>query len=304
MLGMLGAKWEIGDPPEILPCLSAVDAVVHPDHRRKGLLRSIWVAGLRELASSAYRYNIVPSANRISAAAAASQGWSLVTPFEEVRRRMASRSMSDRLERYVRSLPMTPSARPRGPFEALEKNYRSGSYVSVARESKPAAMADLIHRNSCDGRMRHVRDKEYLTWCYRNPFSTYRFLFWERDRLDGYLVLQAWNLAGRDGVNIADWEVASAEIWADLLDAAIGWGRFESLTTWSATLGDETKALLLSRGFEPVVQSAGPAGETYAPALLIRLMRPAPQASDWVVAGRKLLDPESWDLRPIYSDDL
>jgi hypothetical protein len=97
-----------------------------------------------------------------------------------------------------------------------------------------------------------------------------------------------------------DWEATNAQVRADLLQAAIHWGNFPELTIWSATLPDEAKTLLNNTGFE---QRGGEGNlARYLPTVLVRPIRDEMLKDDWVLADRRLLDVDNWDLRMIYSD--
>ena len=101
-------------------------------------------------------------------------------------------------------------------------------------------------------------------------------------------------------VSIVDWEATSARVQADLLMAALHWGNFSELTIWSATLPDETKALLRNTGFKDWAQT--PTIGRYTPTVLVRPVRDEMLHADWILADRRLLDLTNWDLRMVYSD--
>lgn len=137
-------------------------------------------------------------------------------------------------------------------------------------------------------------------WGFGKPTGDYRFLYWEGERLEGYLVLQTHRTspqwAGR--VRIVDWEARDKSVRVELLDAAIACGRFAELVTWTATLTPALRGLLQNTGFGPLDCEETARG---LPCLLLRPIGPDPSSKDWSLPGRRLLDLSHWDLRLLCS---
>jgi hypothetical protein len=171
----------------------------------------------------------------------------------------------------------------------------------VDRVARPGEMANLIARIEYDGRIRHVRDREYLSWRFRNPLHRYLFLYWEREALEGYLVLQEYvsEFSNRMQVNIVDWEATSPRVRTGLLRAAIDLCPFADLNIWTASLGEEPRDLLRDTGFRPSQKAMGM--ESHPPCLLVRSVRDDAPDSEWSISNRRLPDMADWDLRMIYS---
>jgi len=102
--------------------------------------------------------------------------------------------------------------------------------------------------------------------------------------------------AGR--VRIVDWEARDENVRAEPLHAAIAAGRLAGLVTWTSTLTPAVRWLLQDAGFAPVDLEETARG---LPGLLLRPIGPQTSGEDWILAGRRLLDPSQWDLRLIYS---
>lgn len=181
-------------------------------------------------------------------------------------------------------------------FDALDTNSaQPNRHLSVERNPRPAAMAELVERIGWDGRMRRLRNRDYFGWRFRNPLSIYRFLFWEDSGLRGYLVLRA-SVYPNPEIAIVDWEAANGEARSELLRAAIRLGGFQSLAIWSSTLPEEARAVLESLGFRPTPAATG-IGET-RPTVLVKPVGDNP----WTIGGRNLLELGDWDLRLSDSD--
>jgi hypothetical protein len=189
-----------------------------------------------------------------------------------------------------------PAGEPNADLRARSR--KADARVSATREPRPADMAALVAGAGWDGRMRHVRDQEYLTWRYRNPRGTYAFLYWEDAALDGYMVL---HYAGGEMVWIVDWEVADAEVLEDLLCAAVDRCHSNVLVIWSATLDGRTQCMLKSAGFSQWLDETRGV-ENYRPGVLVRAVGDGAPGAAWAVGGRRLPDLGNWDLRMIYSD--
>jgi GNAT superfamily N-acetyltransferase len=324
MRGMFSTKWEVGQPAQPLSCSSSSDALVHPDHRRRGLLKEMTIAALEELADSSCKYIISLSTNRFSFPALLKLGWRSVG-FVQTAHWRAYRGRDSALRRFARKLPFLPSAYRRlrkygsrlfsrpldrsSPFDALDKNAAqacqdNAAYVSVQKAPRPEAMAELVGRIGYDGRIRHIRDQQFFAWRFQNPLSLYRFLFWEESGLCGYLILQA-SVYATDSmwIHIADWEATNTRVRTGLLQAAIQWGDFGGLTIWSATLPGKVKVLLKNRGFNFWEEINDPMRDVRRPTVLVRPVRQEMPQTDWFLGDLHLLELANWDLRQIYSDN-
>jgi GNAT superfamily N-acetyltransferase len=248
MRGMYGAKWQIGHPPQMLPVLGAGDLVIAPAHRDRGLFTKIMQTAFNDLANMGYTYVFNCSANHVTRLGSLAMGW---------------RSAGS-LERMIRKTEQTTRVFTEDvpPFyfldrEDLQRRRDVNPYVVVEQTPRAEAMADLVDRVSGDGRIRHVRDRQYFAWRFQNPLSRYRFLFWEDARLEGYLVLHASMKKHSARLSMVDWEATHTQVRADLLKAAVHLSNAYTLTIWSATLSDEAKTLLHLTGFHARDETGG-----------------------------------------------
>ena len=190
---------------------------------------------------------------------------------------------------------------PAGPFARLDRGSRHiTGPLSLRRAPRAAEMAALVARLPWDGRIRHVRDADYLAWRFGNPLHDYRFLFWDDGGLQGYLVLQRYvsDRADRGCVNIVDWEASSEAIRTGLLTAALRAGRFTRLHTWTVSASEPLRILLRDQGFVAVE----PAGvQARRGGLLVRRLDAANRDAPWMLGSRSLLRIAEWDLRMLYS---
>jgi GNAT superfamily N-acetyltransferase len=324
MRSMFGMRWEGGQPGQTFCCLQGVDAVVHPDHRRRGLLEKMTAKTLADLADRGDCYIMSLSANHASTANLVKLGWRSVGELQPMQR-PARPAHDSSVHAIVRRLPLVPSVYRRlrsavrdqvrpptgqnAPFEAFDRRCaraRSGpfSHVHVEKAPRPEAMARLVDRLGHDGRLHPVRDQEFFAWRFKNPMSEYRFLFWEDAGLEGHLVLQMAAQPGEAAwCTIVDWEAANGLARAELLQAAIQWGNFDNLVVWSATVPEQIKNLLGECGFSLLSQGGTNPEDVFYPRLLLRPVRLESDPLHWRFADRSLLDLSSWDLQAICSDN-
>ncbi len=322
VLGMRGfceSRWEVGSPARVFAIPLADDLVIRADERNSGLVTQIMAAALADLADAGSDYVFSLSASLLTLLGSLSLGFRSAGRYEPVVRREPSAPRRTRLrEHLARSTlvrgwarsslvsrsqllersPLLFSSAERQPFRRLDSARLEGHGMALAREPRPAAMAELISALGHDGRLRHVRSPEYLAWRYANPLREYRFIFAGGDRLDGYLVLGS-RVAGAvptPRVSIVDLEGRDAPIRRALLDAALE-GHFADLFTWSVALDPTDRPLLGERAFVPAAPELAARG---GPCALIASPA-ARRPDDWVLESRPLLDPATWDLRMLYS---
>lgn len=304
MRGMFGTLWEVdGAAPRALPC--AEDLVVAPEHRNRGVVTRIMNAVFDDLARRGFPFAFSLSAGPVTFVGSLAGGWRSVGSFRPVGLGETAPRMG-RVRALARRVPLLRrvngalrALRSRAGFRHLDsEGSRSARPVSLAREPRTDAMAELVARLPWDGRIRHVRSSAYFAWRFRNPLHEYRFLYRDGAGLEGYLVLQR-SLSDRADaarINIADWEATDERVRAELLAAALDWGRFSRVRAWTVSAAEATRGLLQARGFAPLARDDV---RRRSEGLLLR--RPAGAAGPWVLGSRAVLDIENWDLRMLYS---
>ncbi len=310
MRGVFGSCWEAGGRGErfCVPC--ADDLVIAPEHRNRRLFGQVMEALLADMARRGHRCAFSLSPGPVTLAGSLAGGWRAVGAVHEVRRRdRPGPSWRARLASRVRRAPVLwrwasrlddppPGRAPFRRLDAAGVGSAIGGGVWLSAQPRPEAMADLVQRLGHDGRLRHVRDAAYLAWRFANPQHEYRFLFSGGDRLDGFLVLQAYRLDEDRGVNVVDWEAAAPEPRQALLRAAVDWGSFSELSAWAMALPLEARRLLADTGFAPA--DRGPLMR-HGVTLLARGIGDGGRAADPMLGGRPLPDAPGWDMRMLYS---
>ena len=306
MRGMYGSCWEAGPRSErfVVPC--ADDLVIAPAHRNRGLVGQIMRSALTDLERRGYPVAFSLSAGAATMASSLADGWRGIGSVQEVSRVRSPLSWRWRLGTRMRDwrvLWRWAGAVAHGPrpFRHLDRLIRRpppGRAVTAGLEPRPGEMADLIRRLGHDGRIRHLRDEEYLTWRFANPLHEYRFLWAGGDRLEGYLVLRSARRGASSRVNILDWEATDRSARLALLRAATEWGRFSELTTWTLGLPDEFLAMLRDAGFAPASRHRL---VRQGPLVLVREVGRPPHPGGPRLGAKLLLDRSGWDMRMLYT---
>jgi GNAT superfamily N-acetyltransferase len=315
--------WLVGGSGRSFLCLADADAVIHPEHRRKGILTNLTNLALQDMQDGPYEFIITLSANQNSAAAILKMGWKNVGFLQTAHyARVLKTPHTSKFRRIVRNIPLFRSIyrmfRPRVLHEQMESGIGRSSFeyfdhkaarnhhevssnIAFDNHPKPAAMIDLIERIGHGGYIQHVRDQEFFAWRYQNPRSEYRFLYWGNEQLDGYLVLRG-RINHNDGkVMIVDWEATELEIARQLLQAAIQLGDFTALSIWSETLSLDRKQLLTEFGFR-FAEFDEQKSADFPPLVLVRPVRLDMVRGKWKIHEHNMLEMSNWDLRAIYSD--
>lgn len=316
MRGMLGVKWEAGTPPRTFLGICTEDSVIDPGHRNHRLSMKIMKMVFEDMAAEGHPYLYSLSASPVTIMTSLAMGWKNVGSFQlqclrskraewyrRIRKRLGEMRFFWRLREF---LPGSRWAYRRIPLHQLRDCpsvlQRTGrSHIVIDRSARPEAMSGLVSRMQYDGRIRHVRDREFFSWRYRNPLHRYLFLFWEEDGLEGYLVLQEYvsEFRSQSQVNIVDWEGTSRPVREGLLHAAVQLCPFPDLNLWTATLSEETRNRVREVGFQTVHEGIGI--RDIPPSLLVRSLREDLPATDGSLNDRRLLDLANWDLRMVYS---
>ena len=310
MRGVFGTRWEVGDPAEFFTLPYPDDLVIDPAFRGQGLHRVIMNFALRDLAERGYRYVVNLSASRITAEASMNMQWRNAGQVKSLYRRTLRKTAADFLADRARHLPLlwrwadslsALSGRSRdrlfGPFDARFSAPDQGRDTgSLFAQKTPLTreMVQLVARLPIDGRIRHVRDETFLAWRFSNPLRNYRFLYFGRDPLRGYVVLQQSPGVNGDRASIVDWEGESHQIRAELLAAAIEYGKFPELCIWQLGASPEAAQLIDHNGFKSL-------RAYHEKSILVQSVRDDERNAPWILGGRHLDDADQWDLRMIYS---
>lgn len=210
MRGCYESRWEVGSPAQMVSVPLADDFVVAIGDRKRGVASQILRAAIADLADSGIDYVFSLSAGMVTMMGSLALGWKSAGRVDPLVRREPSAAprVRERISRMPvlwrwANAPILRSAAERRPFRALDTASSREPSLAIAREPRPEAMAELVAELGHDGRLRHVRSREYLAWRFVNPMHDYRFLYATRGgRLAGYLVLRARDEPPADGARL------------------------------------------------------------------------------------------------------
>ena len=312
-----GAKWLFGDPPQLVSVPCAGDSVFHPDFRNKGLFRKLNELSIEDLRRKGYEYSFAFSAAPVTYYSFLLMGWRNLGKIRQSRwhtppvSENAVRSMARKVPVLTKSYRYIKQAIGREePIEHRRSNIfdnidnqnlrvsnKISSCIYVEKEPLPEEMAILVKQNNKDSRIRHIRDSEYFSWRYQNPFSDYRFIYWKDKILEGYLVLRASTIRPSSTVQIVDWEATRSEVQDDLFKAVVRLGNFKEIKIWTETYSENTLKELSKYGFELLTDVSNPS-------FLIKNIQYNDDQFNGIAKNRQFTDLSNWDLRAIYSDYL
>lgn len=281
MIGAFGACWEIpGRGREMLPCLA--DTVIVPAHRGSALFMRMLDHLLPRLAADGVPW-LLDFGDQPAGPAMVMRGWKAIGPW-------AVASTGPRT--FERRRHQGGGGDPQGAVTGR----RSGRIVRALESLDANAVAELIARTTSTDRARHVRDVPYLQWRFRNPLAHYYYVAaGEETALQGCLVGHRTRVDALDGdtpTTIMDCEAISDEIWADLIDAALGWLPGREVLMWARDLTPARMGMLAGLGLTIRRPTGRLTADVGFPNLLI-CPTGAPFGSE-TVAG--LSDPSLWDL--------
>jgi hypothetical protein len=281
MRGFYGSRWEGGVPARQMPVLVADDLLVDEHHRNRGLVMQMMQAAFEGLRDSGARFVLNLSGGTLTVLNSLAMGWKSVGRARPMSRRPVV-FVPTRLQRLFRD--------DRSPFTRFDR-------AAIGKtEPKPDAMARLIQRIGHDGRLRHVRDRSYFDWRFRNPFREYRFVYAGDEELDGYLVLKREKRA--QNVSIVDLEAIDGRVRAGLLKTAVTAGAFRQLGIWTSSADAQMLEQLAALRFKAPDSEPAALGQPF----LIRTIELDPPETEWRLEdGRQLLDAGNWDIRMLYS---
>jgi len=310
MRGFYQSRWEVGRAGETRDLLIADDMLMRADCRNQGMVSELMGQALEDLHQQGVEYVLNLSGGTATVLGSLAMGWRSAGYLGPVRRSRplysAAAAGRARLEplrllwRFAgaRWLHLPRELRPLAGLDRSRGARRVGSVtIEIGDQLRAREMCELVRTLPYDGRIRHQRDERFLSWRYRNPLRTYRFLYAFRAGLEGFLAL-SWKDNGRPNptVEIVDWEGTDELVLTTLLETALTAGGFPEVSGWAPQPDSRTRGLE-QHGFEASVRD----GPRVSPCILVRACDPARPTDSWRLADRPLLDQNSWDMRMLYS---
>jgi hypothetical protein len=303
MRGYCGTKWEIGDTGQvvIMPC--AGDSLISSEHRQRGLLRQLLQFGDTDRALTAFPYTLGLSAGAPLYFCALSEGWRVIGTYDTLARTAPVHKLltSERLKNWARPWQRHPALVKLSRAVAhLRRPSSPHDHIQISPDPRAEDMALLVARTDRPDKIRQSKDSRYYDWRFRSPLSRYRFFYWQKTTLEGFLVLQRSILPTAGLAHLIDWAATAPEVLTELLQAAVQDVRLGSLELWSATLPEAMVATLYEQRFTPTERPIPDTG--FRPSLLVLCLNAAMFNGEWRLAGRSVTDVENWELRMVCGD--
>lgn len=306
MRGFSAQRWECDGSTHDLWLVD--DLVISPGFRGQGLFDAMLAPAIQQLRDHGARLIISTSPMRVARSQWLARGARDIGPLLTVARRSSMARLYDRAAEVLTQTPLLWRAvprlpRPRSAAESLASVLaaRPAGHITVTSEPMADAMAKLVARLPCDGRLRMVRDESFLRWRYADPMRSYAFVYAHAPsgELDGYLVLEQNRSALADPVraHIADCEACDAATAERLIDWALATGGFSELVTWRDATSPACRQALDALGFEQVDHVQYARGLPTVLALDVSNDGALPAA----IGDRLLHEARHWDLRLAYT---
>lgn len=299
MRGFYGSLWHMGRLEETWEVPVAADAVVHPDHRRKGLYLRIGEFAEDDLQSQGYAYTLSVSGSPAVRNANLGRGWNVVGEWQVWYTPGEKEKPPGFLKRLVDKQSSSKKTDEKSLFWHLDKKNRIGN-ISIEKHPRLQAMAELAGKSGGD-HIRHVRDISFFSWRFDNPFSNYRFLYYGEGNPLGFLVLRSAQQKGKSRVHIVDWAAEDAHVLSELL-AAAKVGYFPGIYIWSGWPSPVEESAFTQQGFSNIAVKNSSAPDIHRPTLMVDYFNMTNE-NKYTPPETKLLDIKSWHLHGIDSDN-
>lgn len=322
--GFSGSRWQVGHSGRVFDALQPGDFVVSPDLRGRGVGKKLMNHIQQDLIGRGYEFAFSFGALAATYFLQVNHlGWRRVAEYQTMRRRTEGtgrarffRALDQRLNGVLARMPVVWRAAGRYHFAAIggegglsesANKFPAGcrvggsGHVVVDDRPRPAQMAGLINRLADDGRITRVRDEAFFAWRFDNPRFCFRFLFWQGERIEGYLVLSANLWEGPRMTTIADWEASCETVAKALIEAAVDCAESDSLMLWSLSLSPDRLKIAKDAGFRHVDDSGGNKG--YNPGIQILPLSLNRSNDDLVFAGTDFADPAAWNMRLLSANN-
>jgi hypothetical protein len=306
MRGLMASRWQVGANEKsaetvFVPCSG--DLVVTPEHRGRGVAGMLTEALVEWVARDGIPYVFSLSAGVPTRLRSLTMGWRSLGPLATMEEEKQRSPVASRWQAITRRLLSSAKGR-RFPFNRLYglasgQRTSTAGCITVSDQPRPQSMAHLVARIGYDGNLRQVRDEDWFAWRFRNPFARYCFLYLQRGELSAYMVLRSAATDPGKRCTIIDCEAAYPGDISELLSVVLERRDLGPVSAWLSTVRDEGRLTMEQHGF--YLWRAERLSEWY-PTVLVRPTSTIAADPPWLLGGRDLLEPTTWDLREVYSD--
>lgn len=307
MRGFYGTQIEIGPSSEQFSVFIADDATIAREYESQGIFPLLMDAGLNEIRRLGHRFVFSFGAGPTTMLAQLATGWKATPPLQERQLEVAPQPFAVLLRERLKNAPYLwrhlhriTAREERHAFHAWDRSDRAtaAKYLSFTDTPRIDDMVSLIARLGHDGRCRVVRDRKFFEWRFKNPLSTRRFIYWDNEELDGYLVLEKTLYPKHKGplVKIVDIETKTPDIMAALIEPVCQQRAIPTVLAWARSLPHDADDILHRFGFTP--HKPGRVLVNQRPCILTRNL--VADNDSMILNGRDLQNLDDWDYRNLY----
>lgn len=289
--GYFALRYVLGQTGQTTVLLSPSDAIVHREHRRRGLHTAIMHWCRQEYAGQ-YPLFLTTSANRYSLALAYKSGHVAIG-----KRAVVSWSSPLGLKRHLlRKATMASNS-------LLPMAYGRDRGTLISQQAQPGVMAALAGASASGSCIRLLQDEAFFAWRYRNPEARYIFFYAiEPDQPQAYLVI---GLApdNHRGYILDYGDDGRGTGLGRLIRCAAQTRVFDVLSIEECYIHGALADILRRAGFSrDVLLRWFERCRIGDMPLLVRPVRAQPGPADWLLAGLDVRRPGNWALKPVVSD--
>jgi GNAT superfamily N-acetyltransferase len=293
--GFFVTRWAIETSDNVL-MLSPADICVHPEHRKKGLFKSMNDFAIEEYENSEYRAFIALSVNTSSSARYGKMGWI----------KIASRV---NLRQYKLSglINWIYSNRTGKSLHKQRVKYGKFNNIEVSNEPRPEEMHNiLISQKNPINKITLFEDLDFLKWRFLNIRRKYFFYYrFTNEKLDGYLIIE--NADNSTSGHIMDFAEKNEGTIIKLLEYVVKENHFDILSIWNINLNNKLSKILEDLHFSTnnLIGKIEKKFHSEFPALpiMVRPIKKIVKEDDWFIQGIDIRDINNWQIRRICSDN-
>jgi hypothetical protein len=179
----------------------------------------------------------------------------------------------------------------------MHRDPKPRGHLTLSSCARPIEMAELIQNSAANDCITQRRDARYLKWRFADPFTLYRYLYWDDGGLKGFLVLERRRNGSFGHVKIADWQAESRVVSRALLKLALESAKPAAISIWTGSRSENEIHVLEEAGFSRFDDTRGK--KRYKPSLLFRMLDTKGEPLDGR-DGNRLVDGAAWDVRMLF----
>lgn len=292
--GFFPLGWQVNQ--KSMKILHLADTVVHPEHRRMGILSIMNTVAIRIYKESEYVAIINLSASKKPTGAYIKQGW---IPLVDKKFYYKNRFNFPIQALVVFSFRLLRKF----SFDKYFLKTKEGQFgeIEVSKSPSTNEMLEIINnQKDNDYLIRLNKNDFFLKWRYNNIKRNYLFYYLRKNyRLQGYIVVQNY---GRY-VRIVDYSEREENAIKQILKFLLRSKNIVRYEIWGINISKKFKSNLEDVGFKNYIPRQYIENKvTFIPPILISPVKENYSDSDWIVNSIDIRQSKNWEINEICSD--